>query len=98
MSIIFQKLISLLLSAAVFLSAGTPAGGPADAAKTIAGNEYDCAGYELTFNILSKSYNLFNHKTRNRVDTGGTAAVWPAAYTGLRNIPAKTPVQTPLQQ
>jgi hypothetical protein len=79
MSIIFQKLISLLLSAAVFLSAGTPAGGPADAAKTIAGNEYACAGYELTFNILSKSYNLFNHKTRNRVDTGGTAAVWPAA-------------------
>ena len=66
MNTAFQKLISIFMSAVMFLSAGPFfCGRSVDEASAAANNEFARAGYELTFNILSKSYDIFNHKTND---------------------------------
>ena len=79
MNTVFQKLLSIFMSAVMFLSAGLFAGRSADDASAIVNNEFARAGYELTLKILDKSYNLTSHKTLDYMGQSNFAYVWPAA-------------------
>ena len=64
----------------MFLSAGPVfCGRSFDEANSIANNEFARAGYDLTINILSKSYDLLSHKTTDYMGEADFAYVWPAA-------------------
>ena len=59
-----MKLLSIIMSVVMFFSAGPFfCGRSVGEASSVANNEFACAGYDLTLNILSKSYDLFSHKT-----------------------------------
>ncbi|MBR0112680.1 MAG: hypothetical protein IJM02_02940 [Clostridia bacterium] len=80
MNTVIQKLLSIFMSAVMFLSAGPFTGGrSASEASAVANNEFALAGYELTLNILSESYDLQSHKTFDYMSKKNTAFVWPVA-------------------
>lgn len=80
MNILFRKILSFFMSAVMFLSAGPFIDGRSIGdASSIADNEFACAGYDLTFNILSESYDLSNHKTHDYMGKTDSAFVWPTA-------------------
>lgn len=74
-----MKLLSIIMSVVMFFSAGSFfCGRSVGEASSVANNEFACAGYDLTLNILSKSYDLFSHKTYDYMGESDFAYVWPA--------------------
>ena len=75
-----MKLLSIIMSLVMFLSAGPVfCGRSFDEAYSIINNEFARAGYDLTLNILSESYDLSSHKTSDYMGEADFAYVWPAA-------------------
>ena len=74
------RLISIILSVIMFFAAGPFGGGrSSEQARTVSKNEFAGAGYSLTLQILSKSYDPVKHRFKEYMGEGGTPSIWSTA-------------------